>query len=291
MFSDHGLSRPGQGMRMTAHPQTKVRLAAQHFAVMAAAQPRQEHDIFDCTWGRWLYNEKKRLSERYLPFNVPALLEDAAKSVDQQKTDIKSLRKLAEGGFNRVFEVTMRNGFQVIARLLYPSNQPKMPGTASEVWQLWNCNSVGSEYIVMQKVPGRCLGDIWYELSDKERVRLLGDVVNQEAKLFKIAFPAHGSIYSTVDLPKYIARTGMETEAGKFCVGPDVSLRYWFGTRSQLDTRRGRGERLTALAHYKSPPSQLIEYSPLPSPQYMTIFSREPSTRQRNSTMLFWASR
>ncbi|KAI6897280.1 hypothetical protein KC318_g10241, partial [Hortaea werneckii] len=30
----------------------------------------------------------------------------------------------------------------------------------------------------------------------------------------------------------------LEADAGQFCVGPDASLRYWFGTRSQLDISR-----------------------------------------------------
>ncbi|PPJ52072.1 hypothetical protein CBER1_10035 [Cercospora berteroae] len=223
---------------------------------MAAAQTQHEHDIFHYTSGRWLYNESKRLDERRLPFNAPALLEAAAKSVDQQNVDIKSFRKVAEGGFNRVLEVTMQNGLQVIARLPYPSTQPKVLATASEVatmdvvreygvptptvyaYSTNASNPVGAEYILMEKVPGRCLGDIWYELSDKERVKLLGEIVTQEAKLFNIPFPAYGSVFKSDDLPDHMGRVALEARTGRFCIGPDVSLKNWFGTRSQLEISR-----------------------------------------------------
>ncbi|KAI7266089.1 hypothetical protein KC345_g8285 [Hortaea werneckii] len=174
-----------------------------------------------------------------------------------RKEDIKSFRKLAEGGFNRVFEVTLRDELRIIARLPYPSTQPKFLATASEVATMdlvrrhgvptpvvyaysANANNpVRSEYMVMEKVPGRCLADIWYELCDKERVKVLGAIVDQEAKLFNISFPAYGSIYSTGDLPDNIGHANVEADAAQFCVGPDSSLEYWFETRSQLEISSG----------------------------------------------------
>ncbi|RMY17246.1 hypothetical protein D0867_06172, partial [Hortaea werneckii] len=209
------------------------------------------------------YNEQKRLDERHLTFNVSALLAAAAESVGRRKEDTKSFRKLAEGGFNRVFEVTMRDGFRIIARLPYPSTQPKFLATSSEVATMdlvrrhgvptplvykycANANNpVGSEYMVMEKVAGRRLTDIWYELCDKERVRILGAIVDQEAKLFNVSLPAYGSIYRTSDLPESMSHAKLEADAGQFCVGPDASLEYWFWTRNQLEISRGPGNECT----------------------------------------------
>ena len=39
----------------------------------------------------------------------------AAELVKKSESDVVSLRKLAEGGFNRIFEVTMRDGTCVLA--------------------------------------------------------------------------------------------------------------------------------------------------------------------------------
>lgn len=40
----------------------------------------------------------------------------------------------------------------------------------------------------------------------------------------------------------------LEADAGKFCVGPDASLKYWFGTRSQLEIPRTAANECTGFA-------------------------------------------
>ncbi|RMY04672.1 hypothetical protein D0868_06820 [Hortaea werneckii] len=193
-----------------------------------------------------------RLDERRLIFNVSALLAVAAQSINRQKEDIKSFRKLAEGGFNRVFEVTMRDGLQIVARLPYPSTQPKLLATSSEVATMdlvrthnvptplvyaYSANAnhpVGSEYIFLADVSQTS----GMSCVTKRRVKILGGIVDQEAKLFDIPLPAYGSIYKTSDLPLNTDHAKLEADAGQFCIGPDASLGYWFGTRSQLDISR-----------------------------------------------------
>lgn len=72
----------------------------------------------------------------------------------------------------------MKDGFQLIARLPYPSTQPKRLAVASEVATMalvrshgipvpviygysTNINNpVGAEYILMEKVKGKSLGDV-----------------------------------------------------------------------------------------------------------------------------------
>lgn len=46
---------------------------------------------------------------------------------------VAHMRKLAEGGFNRVFVLTMEDGFEVIAKTPYPLTVPKRLTTESEV--------------------------------------------------------------------------------------------------------------------------------------------------------------
>lgn len=113
---------------------------------------------------------------------------------------MRSFHKAAEGGFNRVFKLTMADGFQVIARLPYRSTRPKALATASEVATMdlarhygiptplvYGCstdsdNPVGSEYIIMEKIPGQCLGNTWDHLADEERVTLLENIVNLKSE-------------------------------------------------------------------------------------------------------------
>lgn len=53
-------------------------------------------------------NDVLRHTERRRVFNVDGLRRLAAGSVDWSTDDIVDLKKLAEGGFNRTFLITMR---------------------------------------------------------------------------------------------------------------------------------------------------------------------------------------
>lgn len=88
----------------------------------ANSTPRR--DFFSYTPGRYLYNENLRFAERYVEFNVEALENIAARSVGWKK--VTRIRKLAEGGFNRVFLLTMEDGFEVIAKIPYPLLSPNL---------------------------------------------------------------------------------------------------------------------------------------------------------------------
>jgi hypothetical protein len=202
------------------------------------------------------YNEQKRLAERSLQFDVEELKKVAAKSMGGHPSDVKSMQKLAEGGFNRVFELEMKDGTSVLARLPYPSTSPQRLAVASEVATMdfvrshgiptprvlgysVEENAVGSEYILMEKLPGRPIGDTWFDLSEQERLQVLHDVVQLEARLFKIKLPASGSIYYTRDLGSDTSRVLIPGAPEHFCVGPYVARRWWFGTREGLELDRG----------------------------------------------------
>jgi hypothetical protein len=202
------------------------------------------------------YNETERLAERYLPFNVDELKRVAAESINKPASGVKSIRKLAEGGFNRILEICMEDGASVLARLPYPSTSPRRLAVASEVATMdfvgsrgirspevlghsIEENSVGSEYILMEKLPGRPIGDAWFDLSEQERLQVLHDMVQLEAKMFNMMLPASGSIYYARDLPSDTHRIVIPGINDHFCVGPYASRRWWFGSRESLEVDRG----------------------------------------------------
>lgn len=202
------------------------------------------------------YNEPRRLAERRLAFNVDELLKAAAKSVDRPTSDIKSFRKIAEGGFNRVFDISMKDGSSILARLPYPSTLPRRLAVASEVATLAfvrahgiptprvlgysvDDNAVGSEYILMEKLPGRPIGDTWFDLSEQERLKVLLQIVELETKLFTIDLPASGSIYYAHDLSPDTPKIDIPGFNSVFCMGPYAALRWWFGERRNLNIDRG----------------------------------------------------
>ena len=218
---------------------------------------RSQSDLFDYTSGRWTFNDALRLAERRRVFNVDALCRLAAESVGRGPDDIVGLAKFAEGGFNRTFLITMRDGFQMVARIPYPVTVPKYYAIASEVATMALLRSSGlpvpevygysptpdnaaeTEYIFMEFVQGVELSDIWFDLGEQEIESVLRQLAVLESKMVSIAFPAGGSLYYVRDLAKVTEGLGIALEDARFCVGPDTSLPLWYGRRSQLDVDRG----------------------------------------------------
>jgi len=150
----------------------------------------------------------------------------------------------------------MEDGTSILARLPYPSTLPRRLAMASEVATMdfvrghgilaprvlgYNVdeNPVGSEYMIMEKLSGRPIGDSWFELSEEQRLQVLHDIVQLESKLFNIHLPASGSIYYAQDLDSNTAKVNVPGSSGKFCIGPYAGLRWWFEKRSELKLDRG----------------------------------------------------
>ena len=202
-------------------------------------------------------NDVLRQAERRRVFNVDGLSRLAAESVGRSPDDIVDLKKLAEGGFNRTFLITMRGGFQMVARIPYTVTTPKYFALASEVATMTLLRSSGlpipevygyspspdnvaeTEYIFMEFVEGIQLSNIWFDLEEEDIVSITRQFAELESKMMSVAFPAGGSLYYTRDLEKVDGRPGIPLEDGRFCVGPDTRLPLWYGRRSQLNVDRG----------------------------------------------------
>jgi len=207
-------------------------------------------------------NDALRHAERRRVFKVDELSRLAAEAVNRSPDDIVRLEKLAEGGFNRSFLITMRCGFRMVARIPYPATIPKYFAVASEVATMTLLrsfglpipevygysptpnNAAGTEYIFMEFVQGTNLSNIWFDLGKGEIISISRQLAELESKMMSIAFPAGGSLYYTEDLENaagsafWSPRPGITLEDKRFCVGPDTSLHLWYGRRSQLDLDR-----------------------------------------------------
>jgi hypothetical protein len=137
----------------------------------------------------------------------------------------------------RVGLTTMRDGFQMVARIPYPFTVPKCFAVASEVATMAFLRSSGLP------IPGvRILA--W--AGQRSRVYFS----ELESKMMmSITFPAGGSLYYAEDLEKMVGRPGIPLENEQFCFGPDTRVRLWYGRRSQLDVDRGPCM-LSAFFHY-----------------------------------------
>ncbi|KAF2761050.1 phosphotransferase family protein [Pseudovirgaria hyperparasitica] len=211
---------------------------------------------------RCSYNERLRLLERRRYFNIHELCQVVARSVGHSSDEITSFTKVAEGGSYRVFEATFQDGLKVMVRLPYPSTLPHKYGIASEVatmeflrlhgvpiprvfsWDSSTSNQVGSEYIIMEKVPGVELEDTWYSMTLRERMDVVEKIVDIEKILFAIRFPASGSLYYKDSLDSNITTANMSPDISqkgtdKFCIGPSSELLWWYQMRDELDINRG----------------------------------------------------
>jgi aminoglycoside phosphotransferase (APT) family kinase protein len=195
----------------------------------------------------------------------------AAESINRNAKEVTHLEKLGEGGFNRTFLITMCDGFQFVARIPYPVTVPKYFVIASEVatmnflrshgipvpqiygYSATPDNAAGTEYIFMELVRGTNWGDIWFEMTEKIRVKLIANLAELESRMFALQFPASGSLYYTKDLQagtKKVDIPGYDSESeNRFCVGPETTLRLWFGKRSSLPTDRGPCKYYLSLLH------------------------------------------
>ncbi|RMZ77403.1 hypothetical protein DV738_g4429, partial [Chaetothyriales sp. CBS 135597] len=244
--------------RNVPEPAKQSKLADRITSASVDADLNQE--LFEYTSGRWLYNEPLRLAERKLVFNVDELKRIAAECLRKPLSEVKECFKLAEGGFNRVFQITMKDGSEVIARLPYPSTQPHRLAMASEVATLDLVraagvpvpkvlsystdaaqNSVGAEFMIMEKAPGRPIGDSWFDLTEDQRLKVISEVVQAEVKLSKIDLPAYGCVYYEHDLPADTRRILITptSDSRRLCVGPHTSRRWWYKERGSLDIHRG----------------------------------------------------
>ncbi|KAL1695520.1 kinase-like domain-containing protein [Schizophyllum commune] len=217
---------------------------------------------FSYTSGRWLYNERHQLKQRYTPFNVHALRDRIAEVCGSEVAEWNK----KEGVFNKSFVATLRDGRQVAIRVKNPIAGPTHYTTASEVaikdfcrivlklpvprvldWSSHaDYNDIGCEYIIMEIAHGVQLSTIWHTLKAGERKDVINSLIATEKRLLNASFSHYGSLYYKEDVhPALRAPTlfadgrRAHGEAAKFCIGPICSRMYWEDERASMKLDRG----------------------------------------------------
>jgi hypothetical protein len=60
----------------------------------------------------------------------------------------------------------------------------------------WSCdalNPVGIEYIVMEKARGYQLGEVWGEMNQLQKYKVIQNLVMLESQLASLKFPGYGN--------------------------------------------------------------------------------------------------
>ena len=162
--------------------------------------------------------------------------------------------KVAEGGFNKIFLLTMKDGLEVIARLPTPIAGPSHYTTASEVATLDLLrntlkvpvpkvfassntvdNPVGAEYFIMERFRGESLASRWLSLPTSELKDVMTQLAQVEHKIFSFKFPAHGGLYYKGD----VSEASIDLAFGRFSIGPIAKRQFWFDEREKMQLDRG----------------------------------------------------
>lgn len=206
------------------------------------------------------FNEKTRRAERHLTFNANALAEAICHSVRRPLANLASIKKFAEGGFNRVLEATFDDGYSVLARIPFPMTTPSHYAVASEVatldllqfhgipvpkvlgYSAVSSNPVGIEYILLEKIQGTPLSEQWFSMGTKTQVKVMKQIVDLEKRFLGIKLPASGSLYYRRDLTEsedFVPVSGTSGIADEIVVGPSAQYEWWYKERAALRVDRG----------------------------------------------------
>ncbi|KAJ5259346.1 hypothetical protein N7478_012327 [Penicillium angulare] len=198
------------------------------------------------------FNEAERLNERYVKFQPTELQRIAGEAVQQDYCP--DIAKLAEGGFNKIFILRVKNGREVIARIPTPIAGPPRYTTASEVatmnflrdvlklpvpevlaYSTTSDNPIGAEYILMERVYGESLSSRWLSLTTDEVKHVMTQIASIERKIFDFQFPAYGSLYHKKDLEDESQIQITED----FVIGRVSARQFWYSERSRTEIDRG----------------------------------------------------
>ncbi|KAI6894115.1 hypothetical protein KC318_g12156 [Hortaea werneckii] len=208
----------------------------------------ENDDFYRYTSGRWLWNEGTRLQERYKQFNIPGLKSLAAKACGAQSCI--SIVKLAEGGFNKVFRLTMDNGAVVMARIPTPIVGPISRVLASEIatmdfvstgpersrYPRSECHSMGWREGLMEEAKGESLGAIWPDMELDEKLKVVEEIVAAQKKLQSVTFSKFGSMYhksdahgcsTGIDINGSLPQSTKTYAEDRFVTGPLAEKTFW----------------------------------------------------------------
>ncbi|KAJ5542923.1 hypothetical protein N7535_005345 [Penicillium sp. DV-2018c] len=209
----------------------------------------KSEDLFRYTSGRWLVDEKAQQQLRYVEFDLDSLCRLAAAHFSDTTKCVRVVK--LEGSFNKALLLTMDDGNEVIAKVPCPNAGPPSLTTASEVatlkflrsrtsirvpkvfaWSSDAANSVGAEFIIMEKIRGVALSETWEAMNTLERYKIIDQVVQIEKELGNISFPAYGSLFLRDSLPATYRQYPLPPELdpeGLFCIGPSCKRTWWHG--------------------------------------------------------------
>ncbi|KAG6260015.1 hypothetical protein E4U49_005367 [Claviceps purpurea] len=221
-------------------------------------------ELFNFTRGRFVRDEEHELAQRRREFNVGELARRAARVVQADRC--LSIKKYPDGMYNRTLLLSMDNGKEIVAKIPNPNaGQPHFT-TASEVATMkfarevlntplpevydWCSRTqetpVGAEFILMEKLDGAELEEVWPEMTIQDRYEVVQAVASYQKSWASVSFEQFGSLYFAEDfegenIPAlvYTDGEGRRVEDPRFVVGPSTSREMFDAGRGDIEFDRG----------------------------------------------------
>ncbi|KZF23958.1 hypothetical protein L228DRAFT_208790 [Xylona heveae TC161] len=205
------------------------------------------------------------MAMRHTRFNMNELAKRAAEAAGDAHTQCVQVEKFSDGMFNKSFLFTMQDGTQVVGKAPNPNAGLAHYTTASEVATMdfvrnrlgtpapkvlaWSSkakeNPVGAEYIIMEKIAGVQLEEIWPKLDIKDRLEVVKAISGYQKSWMSTSFAQYGSLYYSSDIFEnsegcsLIGENESETREPRFAVGPSTGREFLDDGRMELNFDRG----------------------------------------------------
>ncbi|KAJ5211222.1 Aminoglycoside phosphotransferase [Penicillium cf. griseofulvum] len=225
--------------------------------------PITREDLFAYTNGHFLVDEQNQLSRRYVRFDLDALC-NTASTAGGNTSPIIAIEKM-EGGFSKAFLMRKDNGTEVIAKIPCRIAGPPSLTTSGEVgvleyvrrhtsipvprvlsWSSDCSNTVGAEYIIMEKAAGVPLFEQWGNMTEFGKLQLIKNLTKLEAQLSSIQYPAYGGLYLRTDIRGSTRSLDDEIDPSQsFEIGP--SCDHGFHPNTTREFNRGLWDTLLSF--------------------------------------------
>ena len=118
----------------------------------------------------------------------------------------------------------------------------------------WNAeaqNGVGTEYMILEAIPGIPLKDVWNKMTASQHIGCIRSISLLCRQICKLEFPAYGSLYLKANAPAMAVDLD-----GTFCVGPLCSPQQWdCSIENSTGTSAKPGHRGPCMVHLLCAPS------------------------------------
>lgn len=210
-------------------------------------------EFFKFTRGRFVVDEKQQMELRKVKFDMNQLACEAAKATGSR--ECVDIHKFPDGLNNKAFNFIMEDGKEIVGKVPNPCAGIPHYTTASEVATMdflrnilelpvpkvlaWSsraeANSVGAEYILMEKLDGIPLERVWRTESSFREALIMVKMIEYQEKLSSVSFSRFGSLYYADDIESpdvddylFTDDRGQKISLPNFTIGPSVDL-AWVG--------------------------------------------------------------